>query len=96
MWKFCKKYPVFEGLPSPAIFNWEYGEVYAPWGIQNFSGETIAGLCTAPPKMATTVGTLQYGKGRIIFCSLNLVKFLGINPVADRIFAQLVKFAASK
>lgn len=92
-WEFCKKHPIFEGLPNPAIFNWEYGEVYAPWGIKNFPGETIAGLCNAPPAMATTVGVINYGKGKIIFCSLNLTKLLGKNPAADRIFAQLVEFA---
>jgi hypothetical protein len=92
-WEFCKKHPVFEGLPNPAIFNWEYGEVFAPWGISNFPGQTIAGLCNAPPVMATTVGVMSYGKGKIIFCSLNLTPLLGKNPVADRIFAQLVRFA---
>jgi hypothetical protein len=92
-WEFCKKHPIFDGLPNPAIFNWEYGEVYAPWGIKNFPGQTIAGLCNAPPAMATTVGIINCGKGKIIFCSLNLAKLLGKNPVADRLFAQLVEFA---
>jgi hypothetical protein len=92
-WEFCKKHPVFDGLPNPAIFNWEYGEVYAPWGISNFPGQTIAGLCNAPPIMATTVGVMSYGRGKIIFCSLNLTPLLGKNPVADRLFAQLVRYA---
>jgi hypothetical protein len=94
-WEFCKKHPIFDGLPSPAVFNWEYGEVFAPWGIRNFPGQTIAGLCNAPPVMATTIGVIPCGKGKIIFCSLNLAHLLGKNPVADRLFAQLVKFAAS-
>jgi hypothetical protein len=94
-WEFCKKHPIFDGLPSPAVFNWEYGEVFAPWGIRNFPGQTIAGLCNAPPVMAATVGVIPCGKGKIIFCSLNLAHLLGKNPVADRLFAQLVEFAAS-
>ena len=92
-WEFCKKHPIFDGLPNPAVFDWQYGEVFAPWGIRNFPGETIAGLCQAPPVMATIVGVIPHGEGKIIFCSLNLMELLGRNPVADRIFAQLIKFA---
>jgi hypothetical protein len=92
-WEFCKKHPIFDGLPNPAVFDWQYGEVFAPWGIRNFAGETVAGLCQAPPVMATTVGVIPHGEGKIIFCSLNLTELLGRNPAADRIFAQLIKFA---
>jgi len=91
-WEFVKRSHIFYGLPNPAILNWEYEAIIAPWGYTEFRGDVIAGLCNAPPEMGVVAGVTNYGKGKIIFCNFNLINHLGKNSVADLVFSRFVKF----
>jgi len=95
-WEFVKRSHLFYELPNPAVLNWEYEGIFAPWGLTEFDGEIIAGLCNAPPEMGVTAGVTTYGKGKITFCNFRLVDQLGKNPVADLIFSRFVEFGLEK
>jgi len=91
-WEFVKRSHLFYELPNPAVLNWEYEGIFAPWGFTEFPGEVLAGLCNAPPAMGVTAGVTAYGKGKIIFCNFRLVEQLGKNAVADLVFSRFVEF----
>jgi hypothetical protein len=95
-WNFNTPHPVFAGLPAPVVFNEEFSGAFAYWGISEFPGTLIAGLINAPPQVAVTLGELQFGKGKVIVCALNLVPYLDKDPVADRILAQLLNYAVTR
>lgn len=92
-WEFDTPHPIFSGLPAPVIYGQNFSGAFGYWGITPFTGTLIAGLINAPPQVAATMGELGYGKGKILFSSLNLVPFLDKDPVATRIFAQLLTYA---
>lgn len=90
-WEFDTPHPVFAGLPAPIVFGQQFAGAFVYWGITDFPGKLIAGSINAPPQVAVTLGELSFGKGRILICSLNLLPYL--DPVADRILAQLLTYA---
>jgi hypothetical protein len=94
-WDFNTPHPILAGMPAPVIYDQDFAGSFAYWGISDFPGTLIAGHINAPPQTAATLGELKCGKSKIIICGLNLPPFLDKDPVATRIFAQMLNYAVS-
>lgn len=99
---FVKEHDFFEGLPANCAMNWEYQclATYGRgkhWGLYEMEGEEpIVSLVGYPlDGIATSMGAVKYGKGKIVFSSLdipqNLIRGDGQSSVAKKIFLNMLK-----
>lgn len=75
---FVKAHPLFSGLPVNTSMNWPYQQVVRDgdnrYGFNFEGGELVAGSYRSTPfHLGTAVGVVSYGKGKIIFSSLDIV-----------------------
>lgn len=75
---FVKAHPLFSGLPVNTSMNWPYQQVVRDgdnrYGFNFEGGELVAGSYRSTPfHLGTAVGVVPYGKGKIIFSSLDIV-----------------------
>lgn len=99
-----KKHPIFEGLPVNCLMGQEYQNVCASQTIIGLEAETIVTSISwdwirnhLGPNNAwcgSDLAVVPYGKGKIILSTLQIIENLGRDPVADRIFYNMVNFAA--
>jgi len=74
---FVKKHPVFDGLPTACVFNWEY-QCLATYnknrtGLRVFNGETVVGCVSDHKKeVYSALSIIPAGRGRILITSLDL------------------------
>ena len=98
---FVKEHKYFKGLPTNCAMNWEYQSITTygknkHWGLYDIEGEEpIVSLVGYPlDGIATSVGIVRYGKGKILFSSLeiveNLVKTNPQSNIAKKIFTNIL------
>lgn len=94
----ARLHPVFDGLPAGKAMGWPYRELLPRRTLLEFGEEDICRTFTGPmegPGDATEIGSgilvRKYGSGRIVFTHLRILDALGNNPVADRLFVNLLK-----
>ncbi|MBR4596824.1 MAG: hypothetical protein IKO42_00285, partial [Opitutales bacterium] len=103
---FVKDHPFFEGLPVNCGMNWEYQNLVVYDGPKHFGlvmegEEPLVGLVGVPLRgIATSVGIVDYGKGKIVFSSLDIAPNLALgtkaSATAKKIFANILKWAEKK
>lgn len=89
---FVKEHPFFDELPVNQAMNWEYQELVRydacrHFGFYDMDGEEPVACVVGSPfhKIATSVGILPYGKGKIVFSSFNLLSSLRKETKASNI-----------
>ncbi|MEN6424278.1 MAG: sugar-binding domain-containing protein [Phycisphaerales bacterium] len=106
--KLCvaNRHPVFDGLPSPGIMDWDYYGPIIPREIfegQDAPDETIvAGFATGNAQFGRGYGscllTAMYksGEGRLILSTLYILENLDSHPAADRLLLNLIRHAQGR
>lgn len=75
---FVKEHPFFTGVPVNCAMNWEYQKFIVcdgprHSGLEMDGEETFVGIVGVPlHDIATSVGIVPYGKGQIVFSSLDI------------------------
>ena len=99
---YAKFHPVFDGLPARGLMGQPYRNVVAPRTFIEPSDEDICGSFDAAPAAAgnyaldeTTwwgadILVRRYGAGRVVFTHMAVLEHLGEDPVADRLFVNLL------
>jgi hypothetical protein len=101
---FVREHPFFAGLPVNAGMNWEYQRlvVYdgpSHFGLYDIKGEepVVSLVGGASQLVSTAVGIIPYGKGSIVFSSLDLVPNLVSDSkaagVPKKIFCNYLQWA---
>ncbi len=102
---FVRKHPLFEDLPVNGGMNWEYQRIVmydgpSHFGLYNMQGEeAVVSLVGGNSHLvSTSVGIVPYGKGKILFSSLDLVpnlwSDLKASAVPRKIFCNYLNWAA--
>ncbi len=74
---FCRSHPVFEGLPTDCVFNWEY-QCFAAYnrrrlGLRDFNGEVLVGCVSDHRKeVYSALSEIAAGRGRILITTLDI------------------------
>jgi hypothetical protein len=84
---FVRDNPLFEGLPTNCVFNWEY-QCFATYnrkriGLRLFNGETVVG-CVSDHKeeVYSALSIIPAGRGNIILCALDMFSCIeDVKPV---------------
>jgi hypothetical protein len=104
-----RKHPVYDGLPSACLMGQEYRDVVSRWSIVtpetdwisgNVTYDWYAGLKHKQNYIGVTAAfhgadltQIAHGEGSYILCTHRLVENLGKDPVAERLFSNLVGWA---
>jgi hypothetical protein len=86
------------GLPSNLVLDQRYAEVLPRFLLDKPNNEAIAGAVVIhyfQPKWFPSLVVAPVEKGHILFCQFRLFENLGKDPVADRLFMNLVRYADS-
>jgi hypothetical protein len=86
---FVRRHPFFEGLPVNQAMNWEY-QVFARYDNPGRAGlllegeEAVVACVTGHEhRVATAVGIVPHGKGRIVFSTLAIAPHLNTSDSAS-------------
>lgn len=96
---YAKLHPIFEGLPSRDLMRQPYQNVLP---LESFAGadEDISGVhcryAGGEHWWGANVVVRRLGAGRVVFTHLRLLEHLGADPVADRIFLNLLNHFARR
>jgi beta-galactosidase len=108
VYHYAKLHPVFDGLPAGGLMRQPYRNVVAPLTFLESSDEDICGAFDAAPIAAGHYMTGQttwwgsdilvsrYGSGRLVFTHLRILEHLGADPVADRLFVNMLQHFARR
>lgn len=92
---YVKVHPVFDGLPSRVLMGEPYRNIVPMAAFTEPSDENITGAVTISADRAAEIGenivVRRFGAGRIVFTHLRVLENLGRDPVADRLFANLLR-----
>ena len=90
-----------KGLPTNVGMNWPYQQVVRTGDLRfgfRLEGETQIAGCykNAPFELGTSVGEISYGKGKVLFSTLDIVDNL-LNPagpanVARKLFSNYINY----
>jgi len=99
-----KQHPIFEGLAVNCFMGQDYQNVCAINTIIGLEGESIVSsiswnwirnyLGPSDAWWGADLAVVPYGRGKIILSTLQIIENLGKDPVADKIFYNMVNFAA--
>ncbi len=101
-----REHPVYDGLPSACLMGQEYRDVVSRWSIVapetdwisgNVTYDWYAGLKHKQNYTGVTAAfhgadltEIAHGEGSYILCTHRLVENLGKDPLAERLFSNLV------
>ena len=74
---FCRRHPVFEGLPADCVFNWEY-QCFAAYnrrrvGLRDMNGDILVGCVSDHRKeVYSALSEIAAGRGRILITTLDI------------------------
>jgi hypothetical protein len=114
----AKEHPVFEGLQSRGIMDWDYYDQVIPhmifealdtpddvavasWATGYFSWKDgycnwTAGYCNKTGYICgIQLATYNFGEGRFVLNTMQILEHLGEHPAADRLMLNLIKYARS-
>ena len=94
----AKLHPAFDGLPSGGLMGWPYRDLLPRKTFAEDGEEDICD-CFADPgagedgvvKVGNDVLVRRYGSGRVVFTHFRVLDSLGTDPVAGRLFVNLLK-----
>ncbi|HRI87983.1 MAG TPA: glycoside hydrolase family 2 TIM barrel-domain containing protein [Candidatus Hydrogenedentes bacterium] len=87
-------HPVFDGLPARCIMRHPYRNVAPRVAFTEESDESICGAIGFDEGAATwgeDILVRQFGAGRLVFTHMRILEHLGTDPVADRLFVNLLR-----
>jgi hypothetical protein len=106
---FVREHPFFNDLPVNGGMNWEYQRLAVYDGINHFGlynvssddEEAVVSLVGGQSHLvATSVGIIPYGRGKIVYSSLdlapNLILGLKASNVPKKIFCNILNWAAKE
>ncbi len=104
---FVREHPFFNELPTNDAMNWEYQRLVMyngpkHFGLYDMEGENpVVSLVGSPfHKITTSVGVIPYGKGKVVFSSLDLIPNLSLQKkaahVPKKIFCNLLRWASEE
>jgi hypothetical protein len=100
---YVKIHPVFDGLPARCLMRQPYRNVVAPKTFVETGDEDICGVFDTKPVASKNDGVdasacwgndllvRRYGSGRIVFTHLRVLENLGNDPLADRLFVNMLR-----
>ncbi len=103
MYHYAKLHPVFDGLPARCLMRQPYRNTVAPKTFLESSDEDICGTFDTNPIAAgnymigetawwgSDILVKKYGSGRIVFTHMRVIEKIGKDPVAERLFVNLLK-----
>ncbi len=103
VYHYVKIHPVFDGLPARCLMRQPYRNVVPPKTFTETGDEDICGSFDMSPAASGSYGietaawwgsdilVRRYGSGRIVFTHLRVLENLGRDPVADRIFVNMLR-----
>lgn len=101
---FVREHPLFAGLPVNGGMSWEYQEL-VHYGLPSYGlllqGEEAVAACVTghTPQLATTVGIVQHGAGRIVLCTLDIPRAIpgpaGPHDVPKALLMNFLEWAAA-
>jgi hypothetical protein len=101
----ARRHPVFDGLQSGGLLDWSYyGQVLGHniYDCTQNPDEVIAAAfavgycCKGGYDSGLVIAALNFGKGRIILNSLQVLEYLDRHPAADRLLLNLIREAQRK
>jgi len=108
VYHYVKLHPVFEKLPARCLMRQVYRNIVAPKTFLEPTDEDICG-CLDTSAIAAGNHTMdrssywgndilvrRFGAGRLVFTHLRILENLGHDPVADRLFVNLVRHFARR
>jgi hypothetical protein len=108
IYHYAKLHPVFEELPARGLMRQPYRNVVAPKTFAETGDEDICGTFDTTPIASGSymlgdaswwgndILVKRLGAGRIVFTHLRILEHLGEDPVADRLFVNMVKHFARR
>ena len=104
-----RQHPIFEGLPSNMSMGDVYENVWTPFGLRDVDGKDIVTAIShgfhsdatrnqhhmgpEPAWHSMEVGEVSRGKGRYVLSALRLMEWWGVDPVADKIALNIMRWA---
>lgn len=101
----AKPHPIFQGLGSPGIMDWDYYGPVIPAAMfqgQNLSDDIAAAAFAVGYPLpggyaaGVLVSSYPFGTGRFLLSSLRILENLDAHPAADRLLLNLIRYAASR
>lgn len=108
VYHYVKLHPVFDGLPARGLMRQVYRNTVAPRTFREVSDEDICGSFDTTPIASghymtdetdwwgSDILVRRYGQGRMVFTYLRVLENLGRDPVAERLFVNLVNHFAKR
>lgn len=102
---FVREHPLFKDLPVNCAMDWPYQSVVKDGANRQgmrVEGEELVVGCwhSYPMELGTAVGIIPYGKGRIVFSTLNICGNLNsydnATHVARKLFCNFLEFGAQR
>lgn len=102
MYHYVKLHPVFEGLPTRCLMRQPYRNTVPPKTFTETSDEDICGTFDTNPIASgnymlgdsgwwgSDILVRRFGSGRMVFTHLRILENLGRDPVAGRLFVNLL------
>jgi hypothetical protein len=103
IYHYAKLHPVFDGLPARGLMRQAYRNTIPARSFKELSDEDICGSYDTSPIAAgnymvgatdwwgSDILVRRFGLGRLVFTHLRVLECLGSDPVADRLFVNMLK-----
>ncbi|MCC6795452.1 MAG: hypothetical protein IT366_10060 [Candidatus Hydrogenedentes bacterium] len=93
---YARLHPVFDGLASRCLLFQPYRNVVPRSAFEETSDERIAGAIalpreTEPAWFGEDILVRRFGSGRIVFTHARILEHLGTDPVAERMYVNLLR-----
>ena len=96
--EWARPHPIFEGLPTGMLDYALYRQLIpdVAWVGQDAPAEAVCGANDASLNYASglMLSVHQLGAGRFILNTLRIREHLGIDPAADRLLVNILRYAA--
>ena len=96
----CKRHAIFDGLPAGGLMDYAYYREIIPdvaFVGQDPPAQAVAGAINASQGYSSglLVAVYEMGAGRLVLSTLRIRENLGVNPAAERLLRNMLRFAAA-
>ncbi|NUM56748.1 MAG: hypothetical protein HUU46_24230 [Candidatus Hydrogenedentes bacterium] len=93
---YVRLHPVFDGLPSRCLMRQAYRNIVPRRSFEEQSDERMCGTIAArsgddAPWFGEDMLVRRFGSGRMVFTHARVLEHLGSDPVADRLYLNLIR-----
>lgn len=93
---YVRVHPVFDGLPSRCLMRHAYRNVVPRRSFEEQTDERVCGSISAShaasaPWWGEDILVRRFGSGRVVFTHARVLEHLGDDPVADRLYVNLLR-----